>query len=69
VKQYLRTVCLLKLCDDKNTLGVKELTVVITSLHYCNLVALGTRLPPRMAILQELMEGKSCDPNNILLQN
>jgi hypothetical protein len=28
------TVCLLKLSDDKNTFGVKELPVVITKLHY-----------------------------------
>jgi hypothetical protein len=28
------TVCLLKLSDDKNTVGVKELPIVITSLHY-----------------------------------
>jgi hypothetical protein len=29
------TVCLLKLSDEKNTVGVKEFLVVITSLHYC----------------------------------
>jgi hypothetical protein len=28
------TVCLLKLSQDKNSVGVKELPVVITSLHY-----------------------------------
>jgi len=28
------TVCLLKLSDDKNTVGVKELPVAITSLYY-----------------------------------
>jgi hypothetical protein len=59
-------VCLLKLSDEKNTVGVKELPAqayITTS----NQVTFGTRWPPRMAILQELMKGKSCDPKNILL--
>jgi len=47
--------------------GKRSNTVKLTFLN--KQAILGTRWPPRMAILQELMEGKSCNPKNISLQS
>jgi len=61
-------VCLLKLSDEKNTAGVKELPVVITSLHYYKQSGnIRYKVASKDGHITGSMEGKSCDPKNILL--